>query len=49
MSLSSDVVPMAGCRHELHNVFWYTEQCLLRLQNHLADAERDGENDGPIK
>jgi hypothetical protein len=30
-----------------YNVLWYAEQCLLRLQNHLAAAELDDHQVSP--
>jgi hypothetical protein len=32
-----------------YNVLWYAEQCLLRLQNHLAAAEPDRDRLQPVR
>jgi len=41
VSRTSEPCDVTGIRDGHYNVLWYAEQCLLRLQNHLAAAETD--------
>ncbi len=39
---------VTGTKDKDYNVIWFTEQCLsnvLRLEQYVQDAERDGDND----
>ena len=39
---------ITGTKDKDYNVIWFTEQCLsnvLRLEQYIQDAERDGDND----
>jgi hypothetical protein len=39
---------VTGTKDKDYNVIWFVEQCLsnvLRLENYVQDAERDGDND----
>lgn len=39
---------VTGTKDKDYNVIWFTEQCLsnvLRLEQYIQDAERDGDND----
>ncbi|MFG1931420.1 hypothetical protein ACGFK1_12300 [Mycobacterium sp. NPDC048908] len=41
MSDTGEPCDVTEFRDANYNALWYAEQCLLRLQNHLAAAERD--------
>jgi hypothetical protein len=39
---------VTGTKDKDYNVIWFTEQCLsnvLRLEDYIQDAERDGDSD----
>nr|WP_128617493.1 hypothetical protein [Mycobacterium lepraemurium] len=39
---------VTGTKDKNYNLIWFTEKCLdnaLRLETHIQDAERDGDND----
>ena len=45
---SEETGQVTGTKDKDYNVIWFTEQCLsnvLRLENYIQDAERDGDND----
>ena len=45
---SEETGQVTGTKDKDYNVIWFTEQCLsnvLRLEQYVQDAERDGDND----
>ncbi|HEX2129471.1 MAG TPA: hypothetical protein VHF58_09680 [Solirubrobacterales bacterium] len=45
---TSETGQITGTKDKDYNVIWFTEQCLsnvLRLEQYIQDAERDGDND----
>jgi len=45
---SGETGQVTGTKDKDYNVIWFTEQCLsnaLRLEQYIADAERDGDSD----
>ena len=45
---SAETGQATGTKDKDYNVIWFTEQCLsnaLRLEQYIADAERDGDSD----
>jgi hypothetical protein len=45
---STETGDLTGTKDKDYNVIWFTEQCLsnvLRLDQYIQDAERDGDND----
>ena len=48
MTLTSDSGHITGTRDKDYNLIWFTEACLsnvLRLENYIHDAERDGDSE----
>ena len=48
MSTQEETGQVTGTKDKDYNVIWFTEQCLsnvLRLEQYIQDAERDGDND----
>ncbi|HVE68376.1 MAG TPA: hypothetical protein VNB64_07330 [Solirubrobacteraceae bacterium] len=48
MSAQEETGQVTGTKDKDYNVIWFTEQCLsnvLRLEQYVSDAERDGDND----
>jgi hypothetical protein len=47
-STSAETGQVTGTKDKDYNVIWFTEQCLnnvLRLEQYIDDAERDGDSD----
>ena len=47
-SSTQETGQVTGTKDKDYNIIWYTEQCLsnvLRLEEYIQDAERDGDND----
>ena len=45
---SEETGQVTGTKDKNYNIIWFTEQCLsnvLRLEQYVEDAERDGDND----
>jgi hypothetical protein len=45
---STETGQVTGTKDKDYNIIWFTEQCLsnvLRLEQYIQDAERDGDND----
>jgi hypothetical protein len=45
---ASETGQVTGTKDKDYNVIWFTEQCLsnvLRLEQYVQDAERDGDSD----
>jgi hypothetical protein len=45
---SAETGQITGTKDKDYNVIWFTEQCLsnvLRLEQYIDDAERDGDSD----
>jgi hypothetical protein len=45
---SAEAGQVTGTKDKDYNVIWFTEQCLsnvLRLDEYIQDAERDGDSD----
>jgi len=48
MSTQSETGEITGTKDKDYNIIWFTEKCLdnvLRLENHIHDAERDGDDE----
>ena len=48
MSTSAETGQVTGTKDKDYNLIWFTEQCLsnvLRLENYIQDAEREGDNE----
>ena len=48
MATSSETGQVTGTKDKDYNLIWFTEQSLsnvLRLEQYIEDAERDGDND----
>jgi hypothetical protein len=48
MASTEETGQVTGTKDKDYNVIWFTEQCLsnvLRLEEYIQDAERDGDND----
>ena len=48
MSTTAESGPVTGTKDNTYNLIWFTEKCLdnaLRLENYIADAEGDGDNE----
>lgn len=48
MTSSSESSSVTGTKDKDYNLIWFTEACLsnaLRLEQYIADAERDGEGE----
>ena len=47
-SSTQETGQVTGTKDKDYNVIWFTEQCLsnvLRLEQYVQDAERDGDNE----
>ncbi|HLM30077.1 MAG TPA: hypothetical protein VK326_00275 [Solirubrobacterales bacterium] len=47
-SASQETGQVTGTADKDYNIIWFTEQCLsnvLRLEQYVSDAERDGDSD----
>jgi hypothetical protein len=47
-SSSAETGTVTGAKDKNYNLIWYREKCLnnaLRLETHIRDAERDGDNE----
>ena len=47
-SASQETGQVTGTADKDYNIIWFTEQCLsnvLRLEQYISDAERDGDSD----
>jgi hypothetical protein len=45
---SEETGKVTGTKDKDYNLIWFTEQCLsnvLRLENYIQDAERDGDSE----
>jgi hypothetical protein len=48
MAQTQETGQVTGTKDKDYNVIWFTEACLdnvLRLEQYIQDAERDGDND----
>ena len=48
MSTTHEAGQVTGTKDKDYNLIWFTEQCLsnvLRLENYIQDAEREGDNE----
>ena len=48
MATAQETGDVTGTKDKDYNIIWFTEQCLsnaLRLENYIADAERDGDSE----
>jgi hypothetical protein len=48
MTSSQETGQVTGTKDKDYNLIWYTEACLsnaLRLEQYIADAERDGDSE----
>ena len=48
MSETNETGQVTGTKDKDYNLIWYTEACLnnaLRLEQYIADAERDGDTE----
>jgi hypothetical protein len=48
MSSTTETGSTTGTKDKDYNLIWFTEACLsnaLRLEEYIADAERDGDDD----
>ena len=48
MGSSEETGQVTGTKDKNYNIIWFTEQCLsnvLRLEEYIQDAERDGDNE----
>ncbi len=48
MSATTETGDVTGTKDKDYNLIWFTEQCLsnvLRLEQYIEDAERDGDSE----
>jgi len=48
MTAQGETGPVTGTKDKDYNLIWFTEKCLdnvLRLETHVQDAERDGDEE----
>lgn len=48
ISSTADTGTVTGAEDKNYSLFWYREKCLdnaLRLESHIQDAQRDGDNE----
>ena len=48
MASGAETGEITGTKDKDYNIIWFVEQCLsnvLRLEQYIQDAERDGDND----